>query len=468
MLSLLFILVLIAALVLFYRRVKRKRTFWITTAVALTGYLAWFIPELEKYRAFVAWRHAHTVPIIHVPLDRDKVRSVYLRYLSCLGACERLLYSNRVDYVETPASFDPSNNQYHRWRLETRADICWKPEIARDALTSAPRSGYRDIRGYLAQGVCILRENSDQITADVAIQREQREMSSGAPFESRIFKAYAKREGARELSIESHGRSVPIKIPFLVWLHHYYGSGSIRAAQAFMTHGAMRDEEFIDLVLGTEIADAPPRSLFSEDRLPIIPRAARHGVAAVRWSAALAICELYSDYPLVFDAYLEPLLSDENWWVRGAAELTEMRISNGWHCTGSVNSSRGFNLLGQFFNDETAKGPDRSPLKGASRNLEHAAEQNDAQAQYQLAKLYEHGSGRTFTGTVPKDPEKAAYWHGRAAENGLADAQYALALMYQYGLGVRRDKDKVKTLMRLAADGGNKAASTYWEQVSKK
>ncbi len=51
-----------------------------------------------------------------------------------------------------------------------------------------------------------------------------------------------------------------------------------------------------------------------------------------------------------------------------------------------------------------------------------AAEQRDAQAQYNLGVLYAEGRG------VPQDDAEAARWFRLAAEQGLADAQANLGL----------------------------------------
>ena len=49
-----------------------------------------------------------------------------------------------------------------------------------------------------------------------------------------------------------------------------------------------------------------------------------------------------------------------------------------------------------------------------------AAEQNYAQAQYNLGVCYTHGEG------VAKDPVEAVKWYRKAAEQNLAKAQYNL------------------------------------------
>ena len=54
------------------------------------------------------------------------------------------------------------------------------------------------------------------------------------------------------------------------------------------------------------------------------------------------------------------------------------------------------------------------------KELEKAAEQGDAQAQYELGRCYNAGD------KVPKDNAIAAQWYAKAAEQGHTDAQFNL------------------------------------------
>ena len=56
-----------------------------------------------------------------------------------------------------------------------------------------------------------------------------------------------------------------------------------------------------------------------------------------------------------------------------------------------------------------------------------AAEQGDADAQYNLGMLYDDGVN------VPQDAAKAAKWFRRAAEQGHVAAQSKLGVMYEKG-----------------------------------
>ncbi|MBF1297810.1 MAG: sel1 repeat family protein, partial [Neisseria meningitidis] len=62
-----------------------------------------------------------------------------------------------------------------------------------------------------------------------------------------------------------------------------------------------------------------------------------------------------------------------------------------------------------------------------------AAEQGNAQAQFNLGLRYAKGQG------IRQDYAQAVQWYRKAAEQGVAKAQYNLGLMYDQGQGVRQD-----------------------------
>ena len=63
-------------------------------------------------------------------------------------------------------------------------------------------------------------------------------------------------------------------------------------------------------------------------------------------------------------------------------------------------------------------------------SLKAAAEQGDADAQFNLGLMYDAGEG------VPQNYTEAARWFRMAAEQGFADAQLNLGYMYDTGRGV--------------------------------
>lgn len=84
----------------------------------------------------------------------------------------------------------------------------------------------------------------------------------------------------------------------------------------------------------------------------------------------------------------------------------------------------------------------------ALRWLRPAAEQGSDVAQYNLGVMYERGYG------VPQDDVEAARLFRLAAEQGFAHAQYNLGFMYDTGRGVEQNDAEARHWFRLAADQG--------------
>jgi TPR repeat protein len=81
-----------------------------------------------------------------------------------------------------------------------------------------------------------------------------------------------------------------------------------------------------------------------------------------------------------------------------------------------------------------------------------AAEQNDADAQFSLGDSYGSGKG------VEKDDIEAAKWYRKAAEQGHTDAQNNLGVSYAFGTGVVKDYvESYKWLDLAAAKGSDNA-----------
>ncbi len=66
------------------------------------------------------------------------------------------------------------------------------------------------------------------------------------------------------------------------------------------------------------------------------------------------------------------------------------------------------------------------------------AEQGDAAAQYNVAGMYEKGTG------VPADPAQAAHWYLEAAKKGDVDAELKVGDLYTSGTGVAKDTDEAR------------------------
>jgi TPR repeat protein len=81
-----------------------------------------------------------------------------------------------------------------------------------------------------------------------------------------------------------------------------------------------------------------------------------------------------------------------------------------------------------------------------------AAEQGDADAQYNLGVMYAEGKG------VPQDYKTAVKWYRLAAEQGDADAQYNLGNAYVRGQGVIQDNVYAHMWLNIAASSGDKGS----------
>jgi TPR repeat protein len=89
------------------------------------------------------------------------------------------------------------------------------------------------------------------------------------------------------------------------------------------------------------------------------------------------------------------------------------------------------------------------------------AELGDAEAQYNIAVMYDEGAGRA------QDLAAAASWYRQAAQQGFMDAQTNLGMMYYHGQGVPRDHDEAAKWFRLAADQGDNEAARYLRMLNK-
>jgi TPR repeat protein len=83
--------------------------------------------------------------------------------------------------------------------------------------------------------------------------------------------------------------------------------------------------------------------------------------------------------------------------------------------------------------DEAYAAYQKGYYAAASAEWMQLAQQNNAQAQYQLAKAYSSGQG------VEQDYKRAFAWFSRAAEQGHADAQNDLGSFYATGLLFKKD-----------------------------
>src|SRR5512141_173300 len=103
-------------------------------------------------------------------------------------------------------------------------------------------------------------------------------------------------------------------------------------------------------------------------------------------------------------------------------------------------------IAGQFEN--ATKAYERGDYKTAYRLFKPLAEQGNADAQYNLGIMYDHGQG------VPQAYTKAVRWYRKAAEKGLAQAQFNLGWAYGKGQGIAQDYAEAVRWYRKAAEKG--------------
>lgn len=86
---------------------------------------------------------------------------------------------------------------------------------------------------------------------------------------------------------------------------------------------------------------------------------------------------------------------------------------------------------------------------------EKKAKNGDANAMYEVGRMYERGRG------TEQDLPKAVAWYEKAINSGQNDARAHLGVLYYEGTGVNRDVKKATELIVPAAKGGNPTAHFY-------
>ena len=112
--------------------------------------------------------------------------------------------------------------------------------------------------------------------------------------------------------------------------------------------------------------------------------------------------------------------------------------------------------LGEAYDDGVGVEQDYSR---AAEWYRKAAEQGYAEAQNSLGACYYNGSG------VAKDQAKAVEWFQKAAEQANVMAQFNMGLCYEYGTGVPVDKTKAVEWYRKAAEQDNQDAKKALERL---
>jgi len=97
----------------------------------------------------------------------------------------------------------------------------------------------------------------------------------------------------------------------------------------------------------------------------------------------------------------------------------------------------------------------------ALKQFTQLAQQNNAEAQYNLAFMYFGGEG------VPQNDSKAAHWFEQAAKLAHAGAQDTLAYLFLHGRGVDANKIQAYAWYRVAAENGIFLAKNISENLKK-
>ena len=95
----------------------------------------------------------------------------------------------------------------------------------------------------------------------------------------------------------------------------------------------------------------------------------------------------------------------------------------------------------------------------ALREWKPLAKQRDADVQFNLSFMYDHGEG------IPRDYKTAVKWYRLAAVQSYASAQSNLGLMYDNGRGVPQDYMTAVKWYRLAAEQGDADAQNNLGQM---
>jgi TPR repeat protein len=98
-------------------------------------------------------------------------------------------------------------------------------------------------------------------------------------------------------------------------------------------------------------------------------------------------------------------------------------------------------ILGKMYADDQHR-----DYSKAMELFRQAAAKGNLEAQYQIAELYDFGSG------VAKNPEEAMKWYRQAAENGYAEAQFEIGVRYAQGRDAKQDYAEALHWLQKAAD----------------
>ena len=107
----------------------------------------------------------------------------------------------------------------------------------------------------------------------------------------------------------------------------------------------------------------------------------------------------------------------------------------------------------------------------AAKWYRRAAEQGDADAQYNLGVMYDRAESLPASARsrgIAQDYGEAARWYRLSADQGNADAQFNLGILYSNGQGVPHDLVQAHMWFSLAAVSGDADAIENRDGVAEK
>ena len=180
-------------------------------------------------------------------------------------------------------------------------------------------------------------------------------------------------------------------------------------------------------------------------------RAAEQGIPAAQ-SALTAICGPERD-------------SEAARWYRKAAEHDDVSALNWARQEAGQGNTEGQVIVARMHER-------RGEYAEAFEYFRRAAEQHNAEAQYELGSLYwlDNGEEGTLRSShrVRQDYKEALKWYMKAAAQGYVDAQLNLGVMYARGYGVPKDQLEAAKWYRLAAEEGNVLAKEFLQELERK
>ena len=325
--------VVLLGLYMLYRKSHDKRVFLTGVAIVLIGYVAIYVPSIQQRITFHSWADDHPPLVVRQHIDATSIEGVLLPHLTCTPLCMRLLLDGHFAFVETQTAAIETlgtstrgiDQPYARWRVVRDPDVCWSDGVAQDSLAVTRRLGVT--RGLLAQGICF---RYVPIAAPTAVLRFTQDISErNSPGHQRALL----RQGVYEArSVTSEDETVlalghyrwesTLAFPLVVSIDFYYVPTGLRLVRRGLQHGVVGLKGFLEAFLNIENLGFGPNTelQLSDSQLETIRRAISAENPHVRWSAALAVCRLTRENPELYGHWIEPLLADENRWVRAAAQ----------------------------------------------------------------------------------------------------------------------------------------------------